>query len=335
MKMIVASLLLLAGCATPAAREPEAIEQAGWVTLGGIEQWVTIRGGDDSNPVLLVVHGGPGFAFSPFAEEFAPFEADFTVVQWDQRGAGRTFGRYGPNTPEFTLDRIARDGVELAAYLDDRLGERPIIVLGHSLGTGVAIDMVQRAPQRFAAYVGTAQESSFQAMVDAQLAYLRTIGEAEGDAELIAQLDAIGAPEPVSLQDFFSVNRLLAPHVPDDDAAFFAHIQARAPEVMTPDELADWGAGRQASAEALMPQAVDDDLFVSAPRLAVPVIVIQGGDDIYTPVAPATAYFESLEAPYKELVLIDGAGHFPFFTHTDAFLAALRRTALPLAADAD
>src|SRR5688572_27864119 len=164
------------------------VDEASFVPLGGIEQWVTIRGDDRDNPVLLHVHGGPGIAFSAFTAEFAPYEASFTVVQWDQRGAGCTFGRYGQDTPDLTLARITDDGIELAAHLQQRLPGASIVVLGHSFGSIVGVQMVRGATERFAAYVCTGQFTSFAATVDAQIAFMRG-RVAPGDAASTAQLD--------------------------------------------------------------------------------------------------------------------------------------------------
>jgi pimeloyl-ACP methyl ester carboxylesterase len=109
-----------------------AIDRSSFVSIGGIDQWVSIKGEDPGNPVLLVVHGGPGEAQWPAAERYKPWEKAFTVVQWDQRGAGHTYGRYGAHTPDVTLDRIAKDGIEVAEYLCRTLGKKEIIDLGHS-----------------------------------------------------------------------------------------------------------------------------------------------------------------------------------------------------------
>ena len=122
-------------------------------------QWVTIRGADSANPVLLILHGGPGDILSLYVAEFAPYEKDFTVVQWDQRGAGRTYGRYGENTPDMSLSRVAADGVELAQYLRRRLAKKKVLALGHSRGTLIAIEMVKLEPDLFEAYIGAGQRS--------------------------------------------------------------------------------------------------------------------------------------------------------------------------------
>jgi pimeloyl-ACP methyl ester carboxylesterase len=312
-------------CASRSSGDGARIDEASFVLLGGIEQWVTIRGDDRSNPVLLHVHGGPGFAFSAFTADFAPYEADFTLVQWDQRGSGCTFGRYGDATPELTVDRIVSDAIELAAQLRARFDNRKIVVLGHSFGSMVGIEMVRRAPEHFALYVGTAQLASFAGAVEAQLAYLR--GLAAGDADLAAQLDALVALDSQSLQKYVAVNRLLqgGGRLPAADIAWLRRLQARAAEVMAAKELADWQAGRQASGSRLITEIAGVDFFATTRRFEIPFVIVQGSDDVITPTSVARAYLEHIEAPAKQMIIIDGASHFPHLTHTEQFLAAVLR----------
>ena len=309
-----------AACSSGSSGNGARIDEASYVQLGGLDQFVTIRGDDRSNPVLLHIHGGPGISFSAFAAEFAPYEADFTVVQWDQRGSGCTFGRHGEATPDVTLDRLASDGVELAENLRSRFGDRKIIVLGHSFGSIVAVEMIRRAPEYFALYVGTGQFASFAGGIDAQIARLRKSGA--GDPDLTAQLDALAALEP-NLQKFGGVNRLSQSRAPAVDVAFMQGLQSHAAEVMAPKELADWQAGRQAFTARLLQQIANVDLPATTRRFEVPFVVIQGSDDWNTPVAAARAYLEQVEAPSKGLVVVDGAGHFAHLTHTPRFLSAL------------
>src|SRR6478672_7291952 len=106
-----------------AIRSAKGIDEAGYVNIEGIEQWVTIRGQDRTNPVLLFLHGGPGDVTNPWALlKFAPWETYFTVVQWDQRSAGRTMRKTGRAVAStMTLDRTAQDGMGLTEYLRQRL----------------------------------------------------------------------------------------------------------------------------------------------------------------------------------------------------------------------
>ena len=108
--MRLVPVVLVAGALAGACREVPArrVEEARYLTVGGIEQWVTLRGARDRNPVLLLLHGGPGDVQSPLPSVYAPYERDFVLVQWDQRGAGRTFSRNG--VAGLTLERQAEDG---------------------------------------------------------------------------------------------------------------------------------------------------------------------------------------------------------------------------------
>jgi len=94
---------------------------------------------------------------------------------------------------------------------------------------------------------------------------------------------------------------------------------------MTPKELTDWQTGRTASMAGLVPQVARVDLLATVSRLEVPFVVIQGRDDAITPTDLAVAFFEHVEAPDKELVVVEGAGHFSHLTHAKEFLAALSR----------
>src|SRR5262249_41689750 len=126
---------------------------------GGIEQWVTIRGQDSHNPVILFLHGGPGLTWSPFAASaFGAWEKNFTLVQWDQRGAGRTYAKNGPSIEStMTLDRMVQDGIEVAQYLRQHLGKEKIILFGASWGSVLGVEMIRRNPELFEAYIGEAQ----------------------------------------------------------------------------------------------------------------------------------------------------------------------------------
>ena len=88
------------------AQAAQSIDQSDYVKLGGIEQWISIKGEDTANPVLLMVHGGPADVQWPNADKYVPWQKDFTLVQWDQRGAGHTYGHSGGDkTPGVNLDR--------------------------------------------------------------------------------------------------------------------------------------------------------------------------------------------------------------------------------------
>ena len=128
------------------------LNEAGFVTLNGAQQWIELRGDDAANPVLLVLTG-PGVAFSALAELFAPWERRFTLAHWDQPGAGRTADRHGPDDP-LSLARLIADGLALAEHLRRRLPAAPLIPLGISGGSIIGLTLLARRPDLFAAYAG-------------------------------------------------------------------------------------------------------------------------------------------------------------------------------------
>ncbi|MQA90086.1 MAG: alpha/beta fold hydrolase [Gemmatimonas sp.] len=301
------------------------IEEARFLNVGGIDQWITIRGDDTRNPVLLVLHGGPGDVQSPHVDTYAAYERDFVLVQWDQRGAGKTYGRYREGIPPPTLDQLVTDAIELAEDLKDRFEGNGVVVLGHSWGTAIATGAVLRRPDLFSAYVGTGQISSWAESVRWQFDFLKARSEEMGDQELLRELEAIGEPDPTDTAQYFGFTRSLRQHFNASDSAWLARLRDLPAGLVSAAELEDIENGMMFSGRALLPFQVRENLSTVALTFEVPYYVIQGRDDISTPTRPAVAYFERISAPDKEIVIIDDAGHFALVTHQEQFIEALRR----------
>ena len=333
----ITTILVAAVAATSNAQTSGArIDQTAFVPIGGIEQWISIRGDDRANPVLLVVHGGPGEVQWPQAEIYKPWEKAFTVVQWDQRGAGHTFGRYGTKTPDVTLARISMDGVELAEYLCRDLGKKKIIVLGHSWGSIVATRMVQTRPDLFAAYVGTGQVTSWAAMVNTQYDLVLAKARRDGDQTSIRQIEA-DRPDPANARQYFSFSSKY--HVrslwPASDQAWLQHLRSQLPELQAsnPEQFKYFEEGSAFQAEHVLPDQLATNLPRTACDIDIAYFVIQGKDDIVTPTQAAVEYFKCIKAPKKELILIANAGHFAFMTASGQFLEALTSKVRAIAVD--
>ena len=322
-RLLVGAMLLAPTHATAG----QSVDQAGYVTLGGIQQWISIKGDSLTNPALLVVHGGPGDVQWPQADRYVPWQKFFTVVQWDQRGAGHTYGHSGrSSTPDVNLHRIAADGVELARHLCQRLNKKKIIVLGHSWGSLVAITMVTNDPEPFAAYVGTGQVADWAATVQNQFDLLLARARQEKNEAAVKKLEAIGKPDPTNTHQYFGfLNDLnFRAAWPASDQAWLTHLRTQAQTLKGNKDFADDVAGQMFSGKSLISDEVATDLPKTAPRIDTAFFVIQGADDVITPTKEAVDYFNEVQAPYKDLVLIPGAGHFAFMTSGDVFLAALR-----------
>ena len=181
---------------TYAITTPNGIDEATNVEIGGIEQWITIRGEDRNNPALLFLHGGPGDATNPWGyAAFRSWLKYFTVVQWDQRGSGRTFGRNGAaSASTITPDRMAQDGIELAEWVKKKLHKDKIVLVGHSWGSILGVFMAKARPELFYAFVGTGQVADPTRNYAVAYAALVDRAARDGNSRALGELNEVGPP---------------------------------------------------------------------------------------------------------------------------------------------
>ena len=316
---------------TYAITGPNGIDEATYVKIGGIEQWITIRGLDRNNPVLLFLHGGPGDATNPWGyAAFRSWLKYFTLVQWDQRGAGRTFGRNRASASTITPDQMVQDGIELSELLKKRLHKNKILLVGHSWGSVLGFFMVKARPDLFCAFVGTGQVAAEFSRSSA-VAYTALLQRAsrQGNLQAVQELKQIGPP-PYKDGKSFGVLRKWAMLSERADVFLASALgfALTAPGYSVGD-INDWFEGQSVSGEHLEPFFDELDRKLLGGEFAVPVFVIQGAEDYTTPVNLAKTYLDSLRAPHKAFVTIEGAGHFAVFTNQAEFLKDLRAQVLP------
>jgi pimeloyl-ACP methyl ester carboxylesterase len=309
--------LCMAGVTANAASAPQPVAEEMFVPIGGIDQWITIKGDDRNNPVVLVLHGGPGDAWSPFADSlFAGWNKDFTMVQWDQRGAGRTYAKNGPSIePTMTVARMAQDGIEVSEFLVSHLGKRKIILVGGSWGSVLGIHMAHARPDLFYAYVGMAQMVNWQKNVSASYARVLEMARAADDRPAVTALTALGPPPwddvhkwPAfrKVERVYQAKLATAPPAPQILGPEYA-----SPQEQAQDEAADdfsfvhfWGM-------TLSGPFTQVDLPALGTDFAIPIFVIQGEADLTAVPELAKSYFDSIVAPRKQFFLVPGTGHEP------------------------
>ncbi len=309
------------------------IDEATFVTIGGIEQWITIRGWNRENPVLLFLHGGPGDVTNPWSfVTFASWEKQFTVVQWDQRGAGKTFRKNGAATaPSITLSQIVKDGVELSDYLRKHLGKNKIIIVGHSFGSIVGLQMARAKPDLFYAYVGTAQVADNSNNYSVAYEELLKKARATKNEQAIADLTRVGSP-PYKSGEGYAVQRKWSNTFEGADQFLFGTIGlALVAPGNSVQDMNDSAEGQSLSAEHLVPETKSIGPEELGREFQVPIFVFQGAEDFTTPTALARHFVESIKAPRKAFVPIKGGGHFAVFMRSDEFLQELVARVRPLA----
>ncbi|WFU75912.1 alpha/beta hydrolase [Bradyrhizobium sp. CB2312] len=325
---------------TLAIRSPNGVQEGAYVDIGGIKQWIQIRGEDRDNPLLLFVHGGPGGSTLPISSGWRPWEKHFTVVQWDQRGAGRTYGAAGEDAlaPTMTLERMTQDGIELVEYLRNHLHKDKIVLVGHSWGSFLGIHIVKQRPDLFYAYVGSGQlvgRVTFEKSFELAITHLQELAQSASNSEALAELAPIVARPRITPQ-----NRLVADKwskslgLPSIESFQLA---GPVPPPFMPDfSLLDWYNWRKGMAfSAKYLRGREGPVFkrdVASLGLAfpIPVVFIEGDADYNTPSGPAEQLFNQIIAPHKEFVRVRGGGHFIPFDRPDEFLAELVAYVRPL-----
>ncbi len=309
---------------------PTGIDDLTPVELGGLPQWISIRGRDRGKPVLLFLHGGPGFPQLPFVENNALLEQEFVVVQWDERGTGKTFDPATP-TASMNLAQLVADAHQLTQTLRSRFGGRPIFLCAHSFGTLVGALLVQQHPEDFRAYVGISQIGEMiraeTQLYDFALDYAGKNGETKSAQEL----RALGPPphqgkEPLQRVEKSShqfANDIFPQMRPND-------ILPRAclsPQYSLGDCLRLL-RGVRFSSENLWREAYRTSLFERVPRPEVPVYFLAGRHDYAVTATVAHDYFEALVAPRgKQFIWFEKSSHFPNFEEPEKFREVMTKIA--------
>jgi pimeloyl-ACP methyl ester carboxylesterase len=312
---------------------PRGIDEGSYVQIGGLRQWIQIRGEDKDNPVLLVVHGGPAMSMIPFTyRSMRPWEQSFTVAQWDQRGAGRTyFLNGGADSTATGLSQIVADGVRVAEFLRAHLGKPKIIVLGESWGSAVAIEMVRARPDLFYAYVGTGQAVDMRRADEASYRLLLQRAGMQHDDAALTQLTAIGPPPYTSVSSRNAEQQVLAEQLAKgEDQGLMARDFLYAPGYSL-WELFESIAGATRHRSVLLHDEESYRVLASGSQFAVPLFFFQGTEDLIAPASLVSELSGQVQAPRSELVLFPGAGHNAFYFLSDRFLQELNARVRPLA----
>ena len=307
---------------------PNGIVEERFVKVGGIEQWIQLRGEDRDNPVLLVLHGGPGWPNAVFTLPLRPWEQHFTVVQWDHRGAGKTLGRNGKaGSGEMSFDCRVADAIEIIEFLCQHLGVDKVIVLAESMGTLTGTPLVKHRPDLVHALVATdlyvAMAANEARKYQLTMDRLRSAGNAKG----VAALEEIGAdPARWDLQAWnANMAWALRTNVPTPnlDRKLLFPLALSSP-IYTLRDLSSLLAGFQWSTTQMFQELKTYDARRLGTGFEVPFFLFQGETDVITLTSLAEEYFQEVEAPTKELALIPDAGHFAPWQAGERVASALR-----------
>jgi proline iminopeptidase len=319
---------------------PGGVERLEKVRIGGIDQWVSIRGRDTHNPILLVIHGGPGYVLLPESWWMSrDWEEYFTVVHWDQRGTGKTYLINDPAkiAPTMTMARTVTDAEEMIGWLRKEFAKQKIFVLGHSAGSYIGLEIAQRHPDWFYAYIGVGQiadgpegeRRGWKFAMDAARSSGNT--QAIKDLQSIAPYFAPGKPNP--LKDLYLERKWVG---------YFGGVMAyRHNNVadsnlvkLSPDysgqEVEHIYDGNEFSERYLLADIVTLD-FSTVSALKCPVLLFEGRHDYNVNSQVGAEWLARLHAPAKQFVWFENSGHMPMTEEPAKFLVSLLQYARPFA----
>lgn len=295
---------------------PNSIASLEKVELGGVKQWLIIRGQDVDKPVLLFLSGGPGASEAARVLRFnQELEKHFVVVIWEQRGCGKSY----PARDDLTVERYTSDVIELTGMLRERFDEQKIYLVGHSWGTIIGLLAAQERPDLYHAYVGTAQ--MVNVLETDRMIYNLVLEHSRqtGDADFVRTLETQGPPPYLGKKPIGPYAKLFgreyqlfeAPNIRDEtyrregDAIL---LMLKQPEYGWLDRIY-YLLGLMTTFNTVYPQLQELDFRVDAARLDLPVYIVLGRHDMNNPSPIPEEYFNLLKAPAKQLVFFENSGH--------------------------
>ena len=318
---------------------PQGVERYEMVPIGGIAQYVSIRGQDRRNPVLLFVHGGPGFPTSTIGWwGTRGLEEYFTVVHWDQRGAGKTHLANDPATvgPTMTPERFVDDTEELVAWLRTEFDKDKVFLLGTSWGSYVGLQFAQRRPEWLHAYIGMGQAVDVPESERRGYAFALDVARRAGHRQAVADLESIApyaqSGGAIPLADI-ALERTWSDHFGGVMAYRTGQVDGIA--VRLSPEYSDEEArrayeGNGFSQDYLLSDVLGVDLS-GVKALDCPLIVLAGRHDRSVNSYVAREWFDAVDAPAKHFEWFEHSAHEIIAEEPGKLLVTLVTHALPLA----
>ena len=304
-----------------------AISQYRTVKLGGVDQSILIRGENKSNPVLLYIHGGPG---NPETSFIVPYQKEweeyFTVVNWDQRGGGKSY-REDINPDTLTTNQICSDAIELTQYLKEEFQVDKIYMVAHSYGTFVGMKCIEMNPNDYYAYVGIGQIGNQQENEENLITYATKMAEENNNTEALSELSTLGdlPYDKMKFGSKISLSRKWTRYYGglvygENSANRFTVESLIRPEYNLFD-LIDFIKGdnlyySNTEKDQARWELFNANLPEEIPCVEVPVYFIQGKNDFMTSFQECEEYYNELQAPYKELIPIEKCAHNPIIEDT-------------------
>ncbi len=312
------------------------IESLDEVEIGGVKQWIQVRGKDRNNPILLFLHGGPGSSMLAFARVFQDsLEDKFTVVQWEQRGAGKSYNKDIPGS-SMTLDQMNKDTIEIVQYLRNRFDKEKIFLVGQSWGSILGIHAIKSHPEWFYAYVGVGQVVNEWEGEKISYGYTLRMAREHENEEALGELLSIAPYPSDSMFDKMMVERKWLGKFGGIYVQEAASNRTLGMVLFTAPEYSVYDCWRYVKGAIFSGKAMEDvllrfDIATLGYDFQVPIFFFSGRHDYNVPANLTQDYFEKIQAPLKNFVWFEDSGHSPMFEEPEKFSKELIERVLPTA----
>lgn len=298
-----------------------------YINIGEVEQSVLIRSKDINNPIILFLHGGPGMPMMYLAHEFQrPLEENFTVVQWDRRGAGKTYSRNKPKPESINTRQMVDDAFKLIDILRKKYNQDKIVLIGHSFGTYLGSIMVKEQPELFSAYISIGQVVDIQKALKLQKEFIKKQASLNDRKEILEILDS---QDPLYFRPYFEKWLFEFGGELKNSKSFFPLIWSglQAPEYTLSDAM-NLAKGSSFSSTNMKYNVLSEIIYKEITEYKVPVYLFVGISDFTTPHELVTEYFNLIKAPKKEIIYFKNSAHFPFFEEPEEFSYQVKKVLL-------
>ncbi|WMM23901.1 alpha/beta hydrolase [Tissierella sp. MB52-C2] len=293
------------------------------IKLGGLEQTILIRGKDTSNPVLLFLHGGPGYPQISFARRYEKrLEDSFVVVNWDQRGSGMS---YSSNIPKESMNRgqFIEDTKELIDYLCEKYQKEKIYLVGHSWGTELGLYVIDKYPEKVAAFISVGQVVDGIESEVVSYDYVLEMANKNKNQKAMNDLVRIGRPPyKNTVSDTATQRRWLSKYGGVERKVntlkYIVLGSIFSPEYTGIDGI-KFALGNKFSADTMWGHNKDLDFIRDMPEVKVPIYFCAGRYDYNTPSVLTEEYYNQIIAPKKEFIWFEESAHFPIFEEHEKF----------------
>jgi pimeloyl-ACP methyl ester carboxylesterase len=266
------------------------IDTSAIIAIGGIKQYIQIKGKDDSKPILLFLHGGPGGSLLRKTESITgKLQQHFVVVQWDQRETGETL-KLNRSSQPLTLSLFYNDTHDLIDTLLTKFQKPKLYLAGYSWGSGLGFYMADKYPELLYAYLAISPVINQWRSDSISLAMLKEMMGNKARSEL----SQVNIPFENAEQLYYHRKWLLK-----HEGQKFVSISLRKSFVQA------WAA----TWFNVFSRACDINLFESLPTINCPVYFFAGEKDYNTNSSITRDYFNKVAAPQKDLFLFANAGH--------------------------